>query len=318
MRDEMNQLMVNLFTLSGDSTDHKYSGYDLQLLSLGLLNHLFDVHVSLDNVEDQHYCSSAECDLPVETAEDSFTMVQVAQVIWIFPLASQIIDQLLVGHVSDSNEPSEEGSLLQVLVDLVFSVVEVSAAAAEVLDLIKQRSKQLQMRQPFRLVVDVLGDESAQLSIAIMDPLAWVHSWFYQNERLVEEAVELFQWAVWLLQKYVSLQLRAKDDLAATHEAQVRKPYHLCPVVDQCHQLDLLLELLRSALVREGLADRLDEQLVDGLDQLEVPGQYFLEDGNGPLLELMVRCDVNGAAEGVVGCVPGILPAQFLFVYENS
>lgn len=195
----MNQLMVHLFTLSGDSADHKYSGYDLQVLSFGLLNHLFDVHVSLDDVEDQHYCSGAERDLPVETTEDSFTMVHVAQVIWVFTLASQIIDQLLLVHVSDSNELSEEGGLLQVLVDLVFPVVEVSAAVAEVLDLIQQRSKQLQMRQPFRLIVDVLGDESAQLSIAIVDPLAWVHSWLYQNERLVEEAVELFQWAVWLL-----------------------------------------------------------------------------------------------------------------------
>ena len=173
--------MVHLFTLSGDATDHKYSGYDLQVLSLGLLNHLFDVHVSLDNVEDQHDRSGAERDLPVESTEDSSTMVHVAQVIWIFPLASQIVDQLLLVHVSDSNEPSEEGSLLQVVVDLVFSIVEVSAAAAEVLDLIEQWSKQLQMRQQFRLVVDVLGDESAQLSVAIMDPLARVHSWLYQN-----------------------------------------------------------------------------------------------------------------------------------------
>ena len=123
-------------------------------------------------------------------------MVHVAKVIWIFPLASQIVDQLLLVHVSDSDEPSEEGSLLQVLVDLVFSIVEVSAAAAEVLDLIEQRPKQLQMRQPLRLVVDVLGDESAQLSIAIMDPFPWVDTWINQDKRLFQEIIIFSQGAV--------------------------------------------------------------------------------------------------------------------------
>ena len=113
------------------------------------------------------------------------------------------------------------------------------------------------MRQPFRLVIDVLSDECAQLSVAIMDPLPWVHAWLDQNERLVEEAVELFQRAVWLLQKYVSLQFRAKDDLAATDEAQIREPYHLCLVVDECHQLDLLLELPPRRMILHLVIDQI-------------------------------------------------------------
>ena len=55
-----------------------------------------------------------------------------------------------------------------------------------------------------------------------MNPFPWINSWFDQNEGLVDKAIELFQRAIFLLEKDIPLQLWAEYDFVATHKAEVR------------------------------------------------------------------------------------------------
>ena len=109
----------------------------------------------------------------------------------------------------------------------------------EFLDLRLYRPQELQMDQPFTLILDIFGDQFAQVSVAIVDPLSGIHAWLDQNKRLIQEVEEFLHWTLWFLKQDRSLQLRAENHFIATDEAQVCEPYHIVFAIDQRHQLYL-------------------------------------------------------------------------------
>lgn len=88
------------------------------------------------------------------------------------------------------------------------------------------------MCKPFTLIINVLCDQLTEVPVAIMDPLSWIDSWLDQNEGLVHKAVELFQRAVFLLEKDISLEIGTKNHFVATHKAKIGEPDHVCLLID--------------------------------------------------------------------------------------
>lgn len=164
------------------------------------------------------------------------------------------------------------------------------------------------MREPLALVLHHICDQSAQLSIALVDPFTGIDSWFDQDEGLVEETVIFLQRTIFLLQQNIPLELAAEDDLVAADKAEISQPYYALLGVYERHEIDLASDLLRSAPVGEGLCNLLYQKFVYVLDELKVPRQHLLESCYRPLLQIVVSCHVDGATERVVSCVPGLLP----------
>jgi hypothetical protein len=72
--------------------------------------------------------------------------------------------------------------------------------------------------EPLTLVINVVGDELAQIPVAIVNPLSGVDSWFNEDEGLVYKVVEFFERALIFLEKDVSLKIRAENYFVATHK----------------------------------------------------------------------------------------------------
>ena len=168
-------------------------------------NHCFDIHVALNDVKNKHDGPCAESDLTIEAAKYSLAMIHVAQVVWILPLLSEELHQLVFVFISYTDEFAKESCSFELLIDLVLVTGSVFILTSEFFDLVQQWSQQLQMRQPLGLIVDVFGDESAQITVTVVDPFAWIHSWLNQNKRLIQERVEFFERAIRFLQKDISL-----------------------------------------------------------------------------------------------------------------
>lgn len=139
------------------------------------------------------------------------------------------------------DEFTEESSVLQAFFNEVFAAGQSLDSVPELFDLVQKWSKKLQVCKPFGLIVNVLSNQRTQLSIAIVNPLAWIDTRLNQNERLIQETIELLERTVWLLEEYISLQLRTEDNLTTANKAQVCEPNHLRLVINQRHQLNLLL-----------------------------------------------------------------------------
>lgn len=116
-------------------------------------------------------------------------------------LSFQIVHKSSLVDVSDGHKLCEE----------TFTLLELTGSNVIVLNEIYDWSKQLHVRQPLRFKVNVFRDESAQVSITIMNPFARIDTRLNQDKRLIEEAVELFEATVLFLQQDVSLKSRTED-----------------------------------------------------------------------------------------------------------
>ena len=150
-----------------------------------------------------------------------------------------------------------------------------------------------------------------------MDPLSWIDAGFDKDKRLIQEAVELLEWALFFLEEDVALKFRTEDDFVAANETEVCQSYHVGLAVNQGHQLDFGLQFFWAALARERFGDLLDKEFVDCLNQLEVSWQYFLENLNWPFFEMVMSCHVDGAAVSIMRCVPSLLPNQLLVIDKD-
>ena len=69
---------------------------------------MLDVHVSLNDVEDEHDGPCAECDLSIETAEDGLSVVHVREIVQILALFLEVVDEPHLVHVAYLYEFAEE------------------------------------------------------------------------------------------------------------------------------------------------------------------------------------------------------------------
>lgn len=150
-----------------------------------------------------------------------------------------------------------------------------------------------------------------------MNPLTRIDTWFDKDKWLVQEAVELLKWAFFFLKEDIALELRTEDNFVTAHETKVCQSYHVGFAVNESHQLDFSLQFFRAALVWKRFGDLLDEEFVNSLDQLEMSWQYFLKNLNGPFLEVMVRCYIDGTAVSIMRRIPCLLPNQLLVIDED-
>jgi hypothetical protein len=150
-----------------------------------------------------------------------------------------------------------------------------------------------------------------------MNPLTRIDARLDKNKWLVQEAIELLEWAFFFLKEDIALELRTEDNFVTTYETEICQSNHVGFAVNEGHQLDFSLQLFWAALAWERFGDLLDKEFVNSLDQLEMSRQYFLENLNRPFFEVMVCCYIDGAAVGIMGRVPSLLPNQLLVIDKD-
>ena len=61
------------------------------------------------------------------------------------------------------------------------------------------------MSEPFSFIVDLLSDELAEVSVAVVDPLTRVDTWLNEDERFFKEVEVFSEWTERFLQQYFTL-----------------------------------------------------------------------------------------------------------------
>ena len=61
------------------------------------------------------------------------------------------------------------------------------------------------MSEPFSFIVDLLSDELAEVSVAVVDPLTRVDTWLNEDERFFKEVEVFSEWTERFLQQDFTL-----------------------------------------------------------------------------------------------------------------
>jgi hypothetical protein len=136
---------------------------------------------------------------------------------------------------------------------------------------------------------------------------------------ILDEREGLRQELVEILEHFCCQDLVLK--LAATHYFMARNQAQISHsdllrlrLFNQRHPRYSLLVFI----FRELFLHFLQEEMIDHVDQLHMPGQQFLKHLNRPLLHLALLDVVEAASEGVVGDRPRLVPGHVVLVYEEA